>query len=142
MAFSNGIGVLVILVGCLASGEAAPAAAFFMASPLALGLLMLRSFTFFLGALALTALTKEHGTGSATAVGTARKSLTVLISFLLFPKPFHVNYILGTMSFLVADLIYLQMGAQRAEQRKSAAVHESGPECAPLGNVSEEGEKV
>ena len=64
---------------------------------MALCLLMLRSF-FFIGALALTAITKEHGTGTATAVGTARKSITVLFSFLIFPKPFHVNYLLGTVA--------------------------------------------
>ncbi|CAJ1348800.1 unnamed protein product [Effrenium voratum] len=91
LAYSNLMGVFVVMVGVQVSGEMGPALSFFGSSPLALGLLLLRSCTFFLGALALIALTKEYGTGAATAVGTARKSLTVLLSFLIFPKPFHVR---------------------------------------------------
>lgn len=118
MAFSNGLGLIVVLVGMQVSGESSSAAAFFLTSPLALLLLVVRSATFFLAALALTALTKEHGTGAATAVGTARKSLTVLMSFLLFPKPVHVNYVLGTVAFLAADLIYLRVSSAKAAERK------------------------
>jgi len=121
MAYGNGLGVVVVLVGMQVSGEMSPATEFFASSPLALFLLAVRSGTFFLGALALTAMTKEHGTGAATAVGTARKSLTVLMSFLLFPKPMHVNYVLGTVAFLAADYIYLRVSAVRAAERKLAA---------------------
>ena len=37
----------------------------------------------------------RYSTGAATAVGTARKSLTVMLSLVIFPKPFHVNYAAG-----------------------------------------------
>ena len=100
------------------SGEAAPALEFFLSSKFALSLLLLRSLTFFIGALALTAITKEHGTGAATAVGTARKSCTVLLSFLIFPKPFHVNYVIGTIAFIAADIIYLQVSSVRLARNK------------------------
>ena len=38
---------------------------------------------------------RPYSTGAATAVGTARKSLTVMLSLVIFPKPFHVNYAAG-----------------------------------------------
>lgn len=118
MAYSNGLGMLVVFTAMQVSGEAAPALEFFLSSKFALSLLLLRSLTFFIGALALTAITKEHGTGAATAVGTARKSCTVLLSFLIFPKPFHVNYVIGTIAFIAADIIYLQVSSVRLARNK------------------------
>jgi len=52
-------------------------------------------------------------TGAATAVGTARKSLTVMLSLVVFPKPFHLNYVWGVATFLAADLVFLWLKAQR-----------------------------
>jgi len=118
MAYSNGLGMVVVFVAMQVSGEAAPAFEFFISSKFALSLLLLRSATFFIGAVSLTAITKEHGTGAATAVGTARKSLTVLLSFMIFPKPFHVNYVLGTLAFVLADIIYLQVSSARLAKNK------------------------
>jgi len=118
---SNGLGVIVVWVAVQVSGEAGPAFAFFTSSPLGLSLVLLRSFFFFLGVVALTALTKDHGTGAATAVGTARKSLTVLFSFMMFPKPWHMNYVAGTFAFIVADLIYFQVSSARASARRKLA---------------------
>ena len=61
----------------VANGELLPATTFFIESPVALMLLSVRSITFLLGALALNVLTKEYGTGAATAVGTARNSTSI-----------------------------------------------------------------
>mmetsp|Transcript_4899 Transcript_4899/g.11594 ORF Transcript_4899/g.11594 Transcript_4899/m.11594 type:complete len:353 (-) Transcript_4899:57-1115(-) len=121
LACSNGFGVIVVWVAVQVSGEAGPAFQFFLSSPLGSTLVLLRSLFFFLGVVALTALTKDHGTGAATAVGTARKSLTVLFSFMMFPKPWHMNYVLGTFAFIAADLIYFQVSSARASARRKLA---------------------
>ncbi|CAE6952631.1 Papst2 [Symbiodinium sp. CCMP2592] len=121
LACSNGFGVIVVWVAVQVSGEAGPAFEFFLSSPLGSTLVLLRSLFFFLGVVALTALTKDHGTGAATAVGTARKSLTVLFSFMMFPKPWHMNYVLGTFAFIAADLIYFQVSSARASARRKLA---------------------
>lgn len=119
LLFTNGLGVLVVLVAMVANGELRPAFMYFAASPHALTLLLVRSITFLAGAVAFNKLIKEYGTGASTAVGTARKSLTVLLSFLLYPKPFHINYVFGIATFLAADLVYLHLNARRAERRKA-----------------------
>ncbi|CAK0886220.1 unnamed protein product [Prorocentrum cordatum] len=90
MLFGNSLGAVLVLVAMAANGEMAPAASFFLDSRFAFLLLLARSVTFLLGAIALSVLTKEYGTGAATAVGTLRKSLTLLFSFALFPKPYHL----------------------------------------------------
>jgi hypothetical protein len=46
-------------------------------------------------------------------VGTARKSLTVMLSLAVFPKPFHVNYAGGVAAFVAADLLFLYLKAKR-----------------------------
>mmetsp|Transcript_3619 Transcript_3619/g.5620 ORF Transcript_3619/g.5620 Transcript_3619/m.5620 type:complete len:91 (+) Transcript_3619:62-334(+) len=76
----------------------------------AAGLLVLRSVTFYFGALTFTALTRHAGAVPATAVATARKGLTVIGSFVLFPgdKPFSEWFALGLALFLCAIGIELK----------------------------------
>merc|ERR1719335_1043027 len=118
MMFNNAFGLVFVIINMYVSGELSTAPAFFAGSPLALGLLLIRSATFYSGAYALTTLTKENGASTAAAVGTARKSLTVIASYVLFPKPFHINYAIGFLLFLVADLVYLHVGASHVQDRK------------------------
>jgi len=129
MLYTNGLGIPFVLVAMVINQELMPACWYFLATPYALTLLLARSLTFYVGAVAFYKLTKESGTGASTAVGTARKSLTVLLSFWLFPKPFHRNYVFGVASFLAADVLYLHLQAQRAAERRAAAAapDESSP---------------
>ena len=48
-------------------------------------LLALRSLTFYFGALTFTELTRHSGATPATSVATARKGITVIGSFVMFP---------------------------------------------------------
>ena len=116
MLYTNGFGAAIILAIMFYTGEAFSASAYFVGSPSALGLLAVRSGTFLAGALAFTAIIKQFGTGAATAVGTARKSITVMISLVAFPKPFHPNYAYGTAAFIAADLIFLWLKAKRSAE--------------------------
>eukprot|EP00747_Dinoflagellata_sp_TGD_P034917 gnl/TRDRNA2_/TRDRNA2_137543_c1_seq2.p1 gnl/TRDRNA2_/TRDRNA2_137543_c1~~gnl/TRDRNA2_/TRDRNA2_137543_c1_seq2.p1 ORF type:complete len:118 (-),score=20.58 gnl/TRDRNA2_/TRDRNA2_137543_c1_seq2:88-441(-) len=101
------------------SGELGPATNFFIESPLALGLLVLRSFTFLAGTLAYTTLIKEFGAVSATAAATARKIVSVLLSIALFPKAVHFSFMYGVFAFVGADLLYLR-GTFRRRKLSSA----------------------
>jgi hypothetical protein len=47
---------------------------------------------------------KEYGSVTAVVVTSLRKFVTIVASFLLFPKPFHANYLTG------ATLIFLGIG--------------------------------
>ena len=117
MLCTNSFGAVLILIVMLYTGEASAAVTYF-GEDLAwrLGMLLVRSATFLAGALAFTALIKEFGAGAATAVGTARKSLTVMISLVVFPKTFHVNYLGGVVTFIAADLVFLYLKAKRSTE--------------------------
>eukprot|EP00928_Gymnodinium_smaydae_P015307 TRINITY_DN15638_c0_g1_i1.p1 TRINITY_DN15638_c0_g1~~TRINITY_DN15638_c0_g1_i1.p1 ORF type:complete len:371 (+),score=40.10 TRINITY_DN15638_c0_g1_i1:71-1183(+) len=117
MLYGNGIGVLIVFVITVCNGEMTPAVKYLSDSLHALALLVIRSISFLLGALALNVITKSYGTGAATAVGTARKSLTLISSFILFPKPFHINYVFGVMAFVGADILYFFMSGENATRR-------------------------
>mmetsp|Transcript_72520 Transcript_72520/g.151384 ORF Transcript_72520/g.151384 Transcript_72520/m.151384 type:complete len:383 (+) Transcript_72520:264-1412(+) len=134
MTYMNGLGLLCVLLVLIAKLEAVPAFLYFANSPEALILLALRSVLFYFGGLASTILTKEFGTNSATAVGTARKSLTVLASFVLFPKPFHINYAFGVVLFIAAEVVYVLAA------KKAATTGAPPPKAAlPAGKVSPAG---
>lgn len=38
---------------------------------------------------------KQYGSVVAVLVGNSRKAMTISLSFLLFPKPFSINYLFG-----------------------------------------------
>eukprot|EP00854_Cymbomonas_tetramitiformis_P011394 gene11394-13467_t len=112
MFYSNTMGVAVVFCVLLYTGEADLSWKYFNEIPNAMTLLILRSLTFYSGALAYTHLVKMFGITPATAVGTARKTLTVLLSFFLLPKPFHINYVLGIGFFILADVLFLWKNKQ------------------------------
>jgi len=69
-------------------------------------LLFARSVTFYFGAYFFSTLTRHFGATSATAVTTVRKALTVISSFILFPKdkPFAGFFVYGLFFFLLSVL--------------------------------------
>ena len=92
-------------------------------TPHAMELLAARSITFYFGALTFTELTRHSGATPATTVATARKGLTVLFSFALFPgdKPMSAWFAVGVAAFFVAIGLELKGRLVRAESRKREA---------------------
>ena len=122
MLYVNGIG-LVVVAAVAAYVDGAEAVAFLRETPHAMDLLAARSITFYFGALTFTELTRHSGATPATTVATARKGLTVLGSFLLFPgdKPMSAWFALGVAAFIVAIALELKGRMVRAESRKKEA---------------------
>lgn len=56
---------------------------------------------------------KEYGSVTAVVVTSLRKFVTIVASFLLFPKPFHANYVIG------AALIFLGIGFETYRNHKT-----------------------
>lgn len=114
VVFSNGFGFCCVLVLTLCTGELPVACAYFSRSgalpPL---LLLLRSASFYVGALLYTMLLKRAGAVTAVTVGMVRKILTVLVSYLLFPKPFSAECGWGLVCMLVALTLDTQAHHQR-----------------------------
>ena len=115
MYYGNGAALGWVLLICIGTGELVPSFEFFAASPQAMALLLLRSLFFYLGAYVYQLLLKDSGAVYAVAVMTLRKSLTVLLSFALFPKPWSSSYGWG---------LVLLGGLGRAPHRQTAAAPE------------------
>jgi len=61
--------------------------------------MILRAFTLYMGTSFYLLTVREFGAYLATTITTTRKILTVIISFLIFPKPFSDKYLIGFITF-------------------------------------------
>ncbi len=105
MLYTNGLGAAFVLAWHgLFTSEVADASNYFGRTPGALGLVCLRSATFYFGAWTYTALVKHFGAVAAVAVTTARKALTVMASFIIFSgdKPLTPKYATAAGLFFLA----------------------------------------
>ena len=70
------------------------------------------------GAFAFTELTRHSGATPATSVATARKALTVMLSFVAFPddKPFSGWFLGGILTFIAA--IGLELKSRIEKKRR------------------------
>ena len=84
MLYVNALG-LVVVAAAAAAVDGREAVEYMARTEHALTLLVLRSLTFYFGALTFTELTRHSGATPATSVATARKGITVVGSFVMFP---------------------------------------------------------
>ncbi len=114
MLYTNGVGALGTLLVTLCNGELLPALAFFGRTAKGSALLIVRCLLFYFGALLYTMLIGESGAVSAVFVTTMRKALTVVLSFVIFPKPWSEKYSFGAAALLLA--IYCEYKGKDAKQ--------------------------
>ena len=104
MLFTNAFSSLLALLVTVCSGELIPAFAYCLRYPAAYPLFVLRAVIIYLGVLCFLLTIKSFGVVRATAVTTVRKILTVLLSFVLFPKGWSAMYVWGFVAFSVGLL--------------------------------------
>ena len=104
MLYVNGVGAGFVLAFLVTSGEIFEAFRYFARFPGAFALLFVRSVVFYVGAWLYTLLMKHFGAVAAVAVTTARKAVTVMLSFALFrsDKPLTAKYAAATALFFGA----------------------------------------
>ena len=104
MLYVNGVGAGFVFAFLVISGEVFEAFAYFTRFPGAFALLFVRSVVFYVGAWLYTLLMKHFGAVAAVAVTTARKAVTVMLSFALFrsDKPLTAKYAAATALFFGA----------------------------------------
>jgi solute carrier family 35 (adenosine 3'-phospho 5'-phosphosulfate transporter), member B3 len=61
---------------------------------------------------------KQYGGVTAVLVGNARKAMTMMLSFLLFPKPFTPEYAVGGMLVLVGLMANVYMKSKQHQQQQ------------------------
>uniref|UniRef100_A0A7S2W4R9 Sugar phosphate transporter domain-containing protein n=1 Tax=Rhizochromulina marina TaxID=1034831 RepID=A0A7S2W4R9_9STRA len=96
-------GSLVLLLVCMGTGEVNEGLAFFhhQADPLkTLVIIVVFAACGFCGVSSVAALTKRFGALIAAITTTARKALTLVLSFFFFPKPFLPGHVLGLVLFI------------------------------------------
>lgn len=101
LMYSNGFGGLVSLIGSIATGEFADAVSHLIDSPVLILMLILRSLILYAAVLCVVKMIQEFGVVASTFVTTLRKILSILLSFLIFPKPFSSKYILALIVFVL-----------------------------------------
>ena len=102
MIFSNGVAAMLSGTACIVSGEIYVVKQFVESNPDIWMLFIIRSLAIYIGAVAYLTLTKRFGAVVASEVTTARKVLTIISSYYLFPKPFILKHQFGSLSFALA----------------------------------------
>mmetsp|Transcript_42270 Transcript_42270/g.112871 ORF Transcript_42270/g.112871 Transcript_42270/m.112871 type:complete len:135 (+) Transcript_42270:117-521(+) len=95
-------GSLVLLLICMATGEMSEGLAFIDqhgASRINI-VIFIYAACGFCGVSCVAALTKRFGALTAALTTTARKAITILLSFLIFPKPFVFGHACGAVLFI------------------------------------------
>lgn len=95
--FTNILCLTAMTVGFSASGDLPSALAYALANPYALTLLIVYTFVAYIAITFHMALVQEFGGITTVLVGNTRKAMTIVMSFLLFPKPTSILYVFGTV---------------------------------------------
>jgi len=119
MLFTNGFAAVMTFMYVIVSGEFGPAVAFCSDFPLAYVLFVMRAAVIYLGVLCFVLVINAFGVVTATAITTVRKILTIIVSFLLFPKPISSRHVMGFMIFSAGIAVTI-WDQQRIAQAKAA----------------------
>eukprot|EP00622_Pseudochattonella_farcimen_P000298 FR734753.1.p1 GENE.FR734753.1~~FR734753.1.p1 ORF type:complete len:167 (+),score=14.28 FR734753.1:3-503(+) len=125
-------GSLVLLIVCMNTGEMKEGLEFIDGHSTPWGpakifvVLLIFSVCGFFGVSCVTALTKRFGALTAALTTTARKTVTIMLSFLLFPKPVGIGHFVGAMMFLAG--LAMKSRLKSLEPKKYATAHDSNGE--------------
>eukprot|EP01006_Ploeotia_vitrea_P054712 TRINITY_DN67919_c16_g2_i2.p1 TRINITY_DN67919_c16_g2~~TRINITY_DN67919_c16_g2_i2.p1 ORF type:complete len:380 (+),score=180.30 TRINITY_DN67919_c16_g2_i2:866-2005(+) len=114
MVFTNMFAGLAALVVVISLGELGPALKFCAENEGMYTVFIFRAFFVYGGVLCFIHLIKAFGVVMATTVTTVRKILTIILSFIIFPKSFNVNYLVGGLLFAFG--VYLNVYAVRQKR--------------------------
>lgn len=115
LLFTNAWAAALVFLLTVISSEFTPACKYMFHHDVVFPLLFLRVLATFGGALCFLKLLKRFGAVVASMVTTGRKILTVIQSFILFPKPWTNNYLYAGLIFCYG--IWLHMKAQDSKKR-------------------------
>lgn len=95
--YTNVLCLAAMTLAFSASGDLPAAMAYALANPYALWLLAIYTVVAYVAITFHMVLVKEFGGITTVLVGNTRKALTIVLSFVFFPKPTSVLYGLGTI---------------------------------------------
>lgn len=119
VAYSYSIGFVYIFVGTLLSGELVDGFQFFGTHAYeTYGYAVVFSLLGYAGISVVLTLIRTQGALVAVTVTTARKAITIVLSFFFFSKPFTIDYIWAAMLILIA--IYLNVYSKNSARIDAA----------------------
>jgi adenosine 3'-phospho 5'-phosphosulfate transporter B3 len=95
--FTNLLCLIAMTIAFTASGDLPAALAYALANSYALSLLVVYTFVAYIAITFHMSLVKEFGGITTVLVGNTRKAMTIVLSFILFPKPTSILYLFGTI---------------------------------------------
>jgi adenosine 3'-phospho 5'-phosphosulfate transporter B3 len=116
--YSYSLGSLYIFVGVVFTGEFFEAFKFFLENPLkTYGYTLIFGVLGYIGVNVVLTLVRTTGALVAVTVTTMRKAVTIIFSFILFSKPFTVNYVWAGLLVLFA--LYLNVYSKNRDRFNS-----------------------
>lgn len=127
MSYAGGSCLLLLI--CMATGEINQGLAFLQhKDDVTHVLLIIVVFAAcgFCGVSCVTALTKRFGALTAALTTTARKAVTIMLSFVLFPKPIGLGHVVGAVLFVSGLVCKSQLKHEVAGPSSALAAAEAG----------------
>jgi adenosine 3'-phospho 5'-phosphosulfate transporter B3 len=93
--FTNILCLFAMTMSFSATGDLQTAVQYALANPHALTLMVIYTFLAYIAITFHMALVQEFGGITTVLVGNTRKAMTIVLSFLLFPKPYNWMYVAG-----------------------------------------------
>ncbi len=120
MLFTNLFSAIAAFLIVLGTNEFQPALQYCREYPFVYGLFVVRALVIYFGVLFFLLLIRSSGVVTATAVTTVRKILSILMSFVFFPKAWTQKYALGLFVFAISVGISLWDSKRPKPQAKGA----------------------
>jgi adenosine 3'-phospho 5'-phosphosulfate transporter B3 len=93
--FTNILTLIAMTIAFTATGDLPAVVNYVSANPHTLGMMVGYTFLAYIAITFHMALVKEFGGIVTVLVGNTRKAMTIVLSFILFPKPMSVMYVIG-----------------------------------------------
>jgi len=121
LCYASLIGTAYGLIPLIASGGLAPALAFSQANPQVVPMIMGFSVMGYSSVSFILSLIKYFGATEAEIVKSLRKVLSIVISFMLFPKELNWKYIAGFIAVVVSTVYTFYLKQQKNAAKAKAA---------------------
>jgi adenosine 3'-phospho 5'-phosphosulfate transporter B3 len=138
MLFTNMLAAGCTFVVIVFNGELMPAFAYCAERPFAYVIMIGRALVIYSGVLCFLTMIKAFGIVTATTVTTVRKILTILLSFIVFPKPFSMSYVYGALIFGAGLAINIKMALLKVAKKPKP---EGADDAKPLLPTSQQSRK-
>lgn len=116
---SNAMMCFVLLIYTTYSGELMDAWVYCIQHKDALGVLLLQGVCAYLGLQCYLTIIQEHGGVAGVLLANGRKIVTIILSFVLFSKPFNARHFVGLVLVFVG--VYLGYVSKKVETKRSKA---------------------